>query len=59
LNEKIWSHLKSLLRTVHGVFRTEMESFVAEFAFKRIFLKENSPLQITRLFEKLIDVLFD
>ena len=57
--ENVWSHLKSHLRTVHGVMRTEMESFVVEFAFRRRFIKENTREEINELFFNLVRTIFN
>lgn len=59
LIENVWSHLKSHLRTVHGVLRADMESFVAEFTFRRHFIKENTPAEINALFFNLVRAIFN
>jgi transposase len=41
--ENLWSHLKSNLKTAHGVKRSEMENFIVEFMFRKMYIKENRP----------------
>lgn len=56
--ENIWSHLKSNLKTKHGVLRSEMDNFVSEFWFRKYFIKENRPETINSLYVDLLRYIF-
>jgi hypothetical protein len=58
LIENLWSHLKTLMRGRHGILYENWNDFVAEFIFRKNFLRDHSPASMLNVYKIILQRLF-